>query len=191
MHGTMLVSACIGALRTLPDLLEQLRVEARQPFASKAGGPTNNPNKSKSRPPINHAMLDFIDSVHEQIERFLIMHRETVVIVHNWTDPTVFGKLRAVVASEYLSDNDVRAIHSWATEAVLKARIMLGDEKPRVMLKDVSCHVCGGALSVAEDASTDVECVGIPHTDPQEMQEPCGNRYPRHEWLDILRDKEK
>lgn len=45
-----------------------------------------------------------------------------------------------------------------------------------VKLTSTSCHVCGGQLIVAEDASTDVMCIA----------EGCGNVYRQADWIEIL-----
>lgn len=58
----------------------------------------------------------------------------------------------------------------------LNVRRLLGYETPVMILNDTSCHKCGGRLSTAQDASTDVSC-----TDPA-----CGNVYRQGDWVDIL-----
>lgn len=61
-----------------------------------------------------------------------------------------------------------------------QARLMLGYDAPLMVIADTVCGVCGGALTVARDASTSVRCIGT------EDEEPCGNEYPQHTWISLL-----
>ncbi len=176
--------------RDFGGLLGQLRLQAADPFASKPGGPTNNPNKSKSRPPLNQSMLDLVDSIDEQAGRIVSWLRERVTVVEQpgrvqFRSPE--SKLREIgvmCGSSVLRDAEVAQVLQSLTAMVSRCREMLGHDSRRVMLADVVCHVCSGALSVAQDASTDVECVGTPET------EPCGNSYARHDWLTLMRKED-
>jgi hypothetical protein len=173
--------------RTFGGLLGQLRLQAQDAFASKPGGPTNNPNKSKSRPPVNQNMLDLIDTIDEQSARMVLWLRARVTVVEqpgrqDFRSPEAkLGEIRVMCGSSMLKDAEVAQTLQSLTQMVNRCRELLGHDSRRVMLADVVCHVCGGALSVAQDASTDVECVGTPET------EPCGVAYARIEWLTLMR----
>jgi hypothetical protein len=69
---------------------------------------------------------------------------------------------------------------------VKTARIMLGYDVPARPLRDTVCGSCGGTLVVAQDADSDVRCVGKPTDDPQVSEPPCGTVYPRWQWVDLL-----
>lgn len=60
------------------------------------------------------------------------------------------------------------------------ARILLGYDVPMREIADTVCGECEGKLIVADDASSDVICVGT------ESTESCGRRYPHWEWLELL-----
>lgn len=172
---------------TFPGLLEQLRTKAADPYASKQGGPTNNPNKSISRPPLNQAMADLVDSVDEQADRILQWLRTSVTVAEQPGRQQKRGpesKLREIdvmCGSSMLQDAQLATILQSMTAMVSRAREMLGHESRRVMLGEMVCGECGGGLSVAEDASTDVECMGTP------TKAACGNSYARTSWLDFMR----
>lgn len=63
---------------------------------------------------------------------------------------------------------------------VRSARIILGYDSPQRMLAQTVCGDCGGALIVADDATSDVRCIGTPDAAP------CGNRYYRWDWINLL-----
>lgn len=175
--------------RTFGPLLQQLRLQAADPYATKAGGPSNNPNKSVSRPPVNQSMLDLVDSIDEQAVRIVTWLRNRITVVDNSTRQDKRGpesklnEIRVMCGSSMLGDAEIATVLQSLTQMVARCREMLGHDSRRVMLADVVCHECGGALSVAQDASTDVECVGKPDA------EPCGNSYARLEWVRLMRQE--
>lgn len=174
--------------RHFGGLLQQLRLQSADPYATKGdGSPSCNPNKSVSRPPVNQAMLDLVDTVDEQADRILLWLRERVTVVEQ-PGRTQFrsaeSKLREIgvmCGSSVLKDAEVATVMQSLTAMVTRCREMLGHDSRRVMLANVVCHVCSGALSVAQDASTDVECMGTPETGP------CGVTYARSDWLSLMR----
>lgn len=175
--------------RNFGGLLDQLRLQAADPYASKQGGPTNNPNKSVSRPPVNQAMLDLVDSVDEQSARMVAWLRNRITIVDNSSRADKRGpeskltEIGVMCASSFLQDAEVAQTLQSLTAMVSRCREMLGHDSRRIMLADMVCHECSGALSVAQDASTDVECIGTPD------KEPCGVTYARSDWLRIMREQ--
>jgi hypothetical protein len=52
----------------------------------------------------------------------------------------------------------------------------LGHTSRMVLLQGTVCHICGGQLTVAVDASTAVMC----------LSEGCGNVYKQEHWVEIL-----
>jgi hypothetical protein len=176
--------------RSFGGLLGQLRLQAADPYATpKSSGPSNNPNKSVSRPPVNQAMLDLVDSIDEQADRMLQWLRTRVTVcvqpgrMQLRSPESKLNEIRVMCGSSVLQDADIATLLQSLTAMVSRCREMLGHDSRRVMLADVVCHTCGGALSVAQDASTDVECVGTPETGP------CGVTYARVEWLRIMREQ--
>lgn len=176
--------------RSFGGLLQQLRLQAADPYATKGdGSPSCNPNKSVSRPPVNQAMLDLVDSVDEQAERILLWLRQTITVCvqpqrEQFRSPeSKLQEIRVMCGTSTLKDAEIATVMQSLTAMVTRCREMLGHDSRRVMLADVVCHTCGGALSVAQDASTDVECVGTPESGP------CGVTYARSEWLRIMREQ--
>jgi hypothetical protein len=176
--------------RHFGGLLNQLRLQAADPYATKGdGSPSCNPNKSVSRPPVNQAMLDLVDTCDEQADRMLLWLRERVTVVQPGrtqfrSTESKLREIRVMCGSSILKDAEIAQVMQSLSAMVTRCREMLGHDSRRVMLANVVCHACGGALSVAQDASTDVECVGTPESGP------CGVMYARTEWLRIMREQE-
>jgi hypothetical protein len=63
---------------------------------------------------------------------------------------------------------------------VKRARLLLGYDVPMKEIAGTVCGECGGTLIVADDASSDVICVGSLDT------ESCGRRYDHTEWIALL-----
>lgn len=75
-------------------------------------------------------------------------------------------------------ENFDRGYTDWISDVsylYLRVRDFLGYARI-VKLIETSCHVCGGQLVTAEDASTDVMCIA----------EGCGNVYAQSDWIEIL-----
>lgn len=143
------------------------------------------PNKPASRPPGCMAPLDLIDTINEEA---------AALYVNLWwqvkgTEPRLTTKrgkalllrnlgVLAEQAHEYphLVRDMSRTSGSW----VSRARVMLGYQRPYVMLASTVCGECGGGLTVAEDAGTDVRCVGTPDGSA------CGVVYRQHDWIAML-----
>lgn len=154
---------------------------------SKGGGGGGSSNKPATKPPGNPQFADYLDDMYEQA---VTLYKCTAGIPEDFRVATDVRGILGALASWATSrnddyDNQVKAIESHMCAWVRRARLMLGYDVKEVMLADVSCHVCGGALMVAADASSDVRCVGIPMEGPDGM-EPCGHVYPRHRWVDFL-----
>lgn len=155
-----------------PGLLEQLRTRAREPYATGPGGPSNNPNKSKSRPPVNQAMLDLVDEIEEGAIQWLACAAGAMPPARGWT--TEEG-----VRTLLLHTANWPGIEPWLRAQRDRCRIMLGHDPRRVFLAHTVCE-CGGGLSVTADASSGVRCEGTPEAAP------CGNVYEPHTWLELL-----
>lgn len=176
--------------RHFGGLLEQLRLQSADPYATKGdGSPSCNPNKSVSRPPVNQAMIDLVDTCDEQAERIVLWLRERVTVVEQpgraqfRSAESKLREIRVMCGSSVLKDAEIAQVMQSLTAMVTRCREMLGHDSRRVMLANVVCHTCGGALSVAQDASTDVECIGTPESGP------CGVSYARVDWLRIMREQ--
>lgn len=171
-----------------PALLAQLQQAITMP-SSGAPSSTRNPNKSGSRPPGNTAPLILIDTISEEARKnFAILWT-----VSKGTPPALGTRRRTVEVLRNLatlaevSHEHPAVVHDIAGDArnwVRKARIMLGYDKPDVMMESSTCHECGGALAVAADASTDVRCIGSPGALP------CGQIYRRSDWIGLLLARE-
>lgn len=66
-----------------------------------------------------------------------------------------------------------------------KIRLFLGYDAEKRLLADMLCDKCGGALIVAEDASSDVKCIGTP------SERSCGHSYPRWQWISLYEAQQK
>lgn len=172
--------------RTYGPLLGEMRSRVLDIMTSGSSGPSYNPNHSTSRPPSNHHYSDQIDTVQEQAERVLHWLRVKVTVINSApraqhrSPESVLYEIRVMVRSAFLNDADVATVLQTTSEWVSRARQTLGYDVRRVMLAHSVCHECKGALGVAEDASTDVECIGSP-TKPG-----CGVTYSRMQWLDLM-----
>lgn len=164
-------------------LLVQLAEAAHSKSGGNNGG--SNPNKAGSRPPLNTAPLDLIDTITEQAQ----YHYHELCTQANGKAPTLVRKrpvsqtLHNLACVASTCDVSLRECARAAQMWVRKARVMLGYEKPQVLLRDTVCGTCGGALIVATDASTDVRCIGNSGD-----THGCGQVYPRYSWLDLLEE---
>jgi len=164
-------------------LLAQL-AEASTQTTSRGVALAGNTNKPESHPPGNMAPLNLIDTIGEQARyqycQLCMALRGTVPTTH----VRLTQLLHNLVSVAQGARDYPPALHEAAVASgqwVRKARVMLGYDKPQTLLKDVVCGNCGGALTVAVDASTDVRCIGTPATSS------CGQVYPQWQWLDLLR----
>jgi hypothetical protein len=163
-------------------LLAQLKAASTSKPVAGAKSERGAPNKPASRPPGNMAPLNLIDTIYEEAQ---YLHDEiwcTVKgvppVVHEQAAYIHHLGILVAQAGEYpeLVRNASSAARSWVT----RAKVMLGHQRPTVMLADKVCGECGGALSVADDASTDVKCAGTPDSSP------CGVIYRQEEWVAML-----
>lgn len=154
---------------------------------SKGGSGGGSSNKPATKPPGNPQFADYLDDMYEQA---VTLYKCTAGIPDELQMAgDVRDTLRALFSwcqgrsEDYATQ--VKSVETHMCAWVRRARLMLGYDVKEVMLADVSCHVCGGALVVAADASSDVRCVGLPFRDDR-AQEPCGHVYPRERWVDFL-----
>lgn len=158
--------------RAFPGLLHQLEQLVVQPLVTGPGGPSG-PNKAGSKPPSNSQYSDLLDTIHEQAikayQRLEGAKPESNNLSHVLVD------IRHSIDRNVMERGpDCARVVSMAQAWVRQARVALGFETRHVTLANTSCHLCGGVLQVACDASTDVECVG------------CGHSYDRLRWIDLL-----
>lgn len=156
----------------------------------------SNPNKSATRPPGNAAPLNLLDRISEEAHATHVEAQELRGITANvvrvrCVNNVLHGLMSEAVQLQHEHPRQVARIATLGESWVSAARLLLGYDRRTVMLRDVVCHECGGALSVPVDASGDVVCVGIPSCDPQEAQQPCGNRYAQWSWPDLLAQRQQ
>lgn len=172
-------------------LLAQLGFEA---LVQRTGEPNlgSNPNKAGSRPPGNAAPLNLLHNIKEQAHQLLCegIRLQGMEAVDAWRHRKVVAVLKnlhaEVLELEHVHPMFVCKVANKADTWVKDARLMLGYEVRHTMLADTVCGCCGGALSVPRDASGDVVCVGLPDSNPENAQEPCGMKYSRWDWPDLL-----
>lgn len=92
--------------------------------------------------------------------------------------PTTLRSLVSLAAE--LGDEDYTSAVTASLRAhARQARLILGYDRPMVMLEGCVCGDCGGALVVATDAQSDVRCIGKP-------EEPsCRRIYYRWQWMEL------
>ncbi|MFJ4828417.1 hypothetical protein ACIP79_00525 [Streptomyces sp. NPDC088747] len=169
----------------LPSLIDQLQEAIAEPV-SMHGGDGASGAKPHSNPPGNQEALDLLLSVKsDAYESYLVLRRALYPTHAAQGHPPVVSALRALpdwcaMASEDGHGELVCEVKERLRKRVRSARIVLGYDTPQRMLADSLCGECGGALIVADDASTDVRCIGTPDAAP------CGTRYYRWQWIELL-----
>jgi hypothetical protein len=164
--------------RVFPGLLAQLHHESTVPMASKPQG-GGSPNPSVSRSPMNQTYADCIEQIEEEAVNEMGLWAEPCQCAYNL--PHLLADLLHMVESNATEDlHSCRRTEQRARMWVRNARVLLGYETRKIALPDTVCGTCGGALIVAADASTDVQCIGTP-TNPS-----CGMSYERLRWIDLL-----
>lgn len=154
----------------------------------------SNPNKSGSRPPGNSAPLNMLDRISEEARAHyrdvLRLKGDEPSVVPTLHVADVLHNLMAeCIAVQHEHPRMVRAVANTADAWVRSCRLLLGYEVRSVVLVEVVCDSCGGALSAPVDGSGDVVCIGSPYDDPQLAEPPCGRTYPRWSWPDLLAAK--
>jgi ribosomal protein S27E len=169
----------------LPSLMDQLQEAVAEPV-SIAGGDGASGDKPHSKAPGNQEALDLLLSVKQDAYECYTALRRAFYPTHAARGlPRVVSALRALpdwcaMANESGYEQVVCDVKEILRKRVRSARIILGYDTRQSMLADVVCGDCGGALIVADDASTDVRCIGTPDAAP------CGNRYFRWDWINLL-----
>lgn len=166
-----------GAVRRFEALLTQLETNSITPLTASGQSGPGSPNKAGSRPPLNQAYADLVDTIHEQaIAAWLILEQDQPPIpLTALLDQLYMAVLRNSLAAPQGCEKVVRMASDW----VKRARVLLGFETRTVVLSETVCGQCGGTLVVAADASTDVRCIGT------QAAESCGMVYGRLQWLSL------
>jgi hypothetical protein len=100
---------------------------------------------------------------------------------HNGVHP-----LRTLVESASQQEvSEIRDVVRGLRTMERKIRLFLGYDAQKRLLADTSCDKCGGALIVAEDASSDVRCIGTP------SERSCGHVYPRWQWISLYEAQQR
>lgn len=171
-----------------PPLIDQLQAAVAEPTAN-GTGEGGAGDKPHSATPGNAEALELLLRIRASAHQHYRRLREELYPDH--TAPmriTVPNALRAVTDwCAMASDGTVECGYALVCEVkddlrktVKSARIVLGYDAPQRMLADTVCGVCAGALIVADDASTDVRCIGTPEAAG------CGTRYMRWDWINLL-----
>lgn len=162
-------------------LLVQLHeLSLQRSSGSNNGGSTNKPG---SRPPLNMAPLDLIDTITEEAQQQYhdlctqVNGKAPTLMRRRPVTQTLHNLVAVAMTCEVSLHECARVAQMW----VRKSRVMLGYDQPQALLKDTVCGTCGGALVVATDASTDVRCIGNSGD-----AHGCGQVYPRWQWLQLL-----
>lgn len=168
----------------LTSLVVQLQEAVTEPVSMAGSEGIGAMDKPHSSPPGNGEALACLMDIGDDARRHYKSLREALYPDHaERKGVTVISALRALpdwcaMASEY--EELVYEIKEDLRKRVRTARIILGYDSPMKMLASVLCGDCGGALIVADDASTDVRCIGTPEAAP------CGTKYMRWDWIKLL-----
>lgn len=164
-----------------PSILAQLQVEIYEPRAM-TSSENKNANKAGSRAPGNTEALH----LREECIEALSETRKALKACSGLDTPSlgaqvayIEGRISAT-APDYQTEQFLRDIKKDLGSKVAHARIILGYDVPQKALPDMPCERCKGVLVVAEDASSDVRCVG------RAPAPSCGKVYRRHDWVPML-----
>jgi hypothetical protein len=147
---------------------------------------------ARSRPPATEA-LELLDAIDAGARRLCVELRSAARQQPGRRVDTA-AALRELVGLVSLVDeatarSALARVRSW----VLAARVLLRYDAPIVALRDVVCRACGGELRVRADASSDVWCAAhisvegpAYEGEPWPVTYPCGQRYPRWQWIELL-----
>ncbi|MEV5595997.1 hypothetical protein [Streptomyces sp. NPDC052496] len=174
--------------RLQPPLIGQLQDAVSERSATGDTGSVGVQERPHSNPPGNQEALDCLFAIETDVRRHYALLREVLYPHDRAVRVSVANALRQIadwcaLAADGTLDAGpdlVREVKSDLHRRVRTARIILGYDVVHRMLAETVCGDCGGALSVADDASTDVRCIGTPETAP------CGTRYYRWQWIDLL-----
>ncbi|WP_055563631.1 hypothetical protein [Streptomyces atriruber] len=170
----------------LPSLLDQLQEAVAEPVSKAGGDGIGAMDRPHSNPPGNGEALAVLLSVTADARKYYDALRRVLYPDHGERKGvTVISALRAIpdwcaMASEAGHDDLVYEVKEDLRKRVRTARIILGYDSPMAMIEDTVCGDCGGALIVADDASTDVRCIGTPEAPS------CGAKYFRWDWIRLL-----
>jgi len=164
-------------------LIAQL-YEYSMTMTSKAGS-GHSTNKPESRPPGNQIAMYLVDQITEEArelyERFSVAFNDNVRAssIAWYVLADLLHYCRQAVNGDIVSLYPlIRDVEHASAQWVKQVRILLKYDVREIILGEVSCHVCGGKLAVAEDASTDVRCI----------DSSCAEVYPRSQWVQMLAD---
>lgn len=167
------------AVRRYEGLLTQLTAQSTVPLArTGANGPSG--GKPGSRPPMNMAYANAVDTIHEgALTAWAMLHEWGPN--PKWSLPVLLAQIQHTIEHDAGECPDECAtVAGMARKWVHDARVLLGYESRKSTLADTVCGACGGTLVVAVDATSDVRCIGKPPA------EPCGMVYGRLEWVSLL-----
>lgn len=181
-NGDTIVEARAKYVRQA-GLIPQLQHAVHHKGSGNSQGPSS--NKPGSKAPLNMAAFELLDEIVVGAQSWHDMLYDELYDNHIVGNNRRINHVLANIVPmcerlQHVKPSLTRGVLKDANRWVKRARVLLGYDKPLVMLKDTVCGECGGGLAVATDASTDVKCVGTPEDSP------CGVVYPRFRWLEMV-----
>jgi hypothetical protein len=155
----------------------------------------SNPNKSKSKPPHGNVQsIALLDDIREEARDMCADIREELdgaesnrlPVPHRHLYSVLYNLLRYAGEVQHVRPSLVARVADRAARWVSDARLVLGYDSRTVILPGTTCGACGGVLSAPEDGWGSVMCQGVPSSDPEAAQQPCGARYDPEEWPALL-----
>lgn len=160
------------------SLMAQIAKEVAEPRSFRSDE-SKNANKSTSKPPGNFQAITLAEEALEVVQAV------RVILRFHLLKPDCDDVDSMIEATESNGDSKGPLILSACLDllkpVVKRCRRFLGYEMHKSALQDSECDVCGGTLVVAQDASSDVFCVGLTAGGG------CGKRYRRTDWAAMLK----
>lgn len=158
--------------------MAQIAKEVSEPRSFQSDG-SKNANKSTSKPPGNFQAIALGEEALE------VVRAVRVILQFHLLKPDCDDVDSMIETIESTGDEMGSSILSTCLDLlkpiVKRCRRFLGYEMHKSALRDSECDVCGGTLVVAQDASSDVFCVGLTAGGG------CGKRYRRTDWAAMLK----
>lgn len=167
------------------SLIDQLQEAVTEPVSGN-GGDGASGDKPHSNAPGNQEALGKLQEIKSRaFEWYWRLHGALYPEHQDSRTLTAVSALRTLpdwcaIATDSEMYDLVRDVKEDLRKAVRSARFILGYDVPYKMLAESLCGECGGALIVADDASSDVRCIGTPEAAP------CGKKYYRWQWIELL-----
>lgn len=166
------------------SLMAQIAKEVSEPRSFQSDG-SKNANKSTSKPPGNFEAITLAEEALDVISRVRVTLKIRLGLLRSSADD--IDLMTEHIDNVHYGDESYaegQRVLDYCIEilkpTVKQCRRFLGYEMHKSALQDSECDVCGGTLVVAQDASSDVHCVGLTSGGG------CGKRYRREDWAAML-----